>query len=186
MLENIGAHCQTVDQASSRREPQSSPRYSLATVHGDLHDIGKNIVTLCRHQRIRGQGPWHRCAGQKPYRESANSSRTRWSVRISTLAFELDEGDDRGNQSAGLRDKLKIMIGGGQVERNCTKLTGADASELTPWTLCRCARAGMGLPHDRSQTYVRRRQRKAGLRRALAAHHGLRKPEAGQTACRPR
>ena len=44
-----------------------------------------------------------------------------------TLAFDSTKETIAAVQDAGLRDKLKIMIGGGQVDEAVCNYTGADA-----------------------------------------------------------
>jgi 5-methyltetrahydrofolate--homocysteine methyltransferase len=44
-----------------------------------------------------------------------------------TLAFDSMKETVDAIKSAGLRDKVKIMIGGGQVDEEIRKYTGADA-----------------------------------------------------------
>src|ERR1019366_8248634 len=64
MLENIGAIAKPLIKQAPGEEPKKLAKVLIGTVHGDLHDIGKNIDVHARHQRIRGQGHRHRCAGQ--------------------------------------------------------------------------------------------------------------------------
>jgi methanogenic corrinoid protein MtbC1 len=44
-----------------------------------------------------------------------------------TLAFDSMKETVDALAKAGLRDKVKIMIGGGQIDDHVTKYTGADA-----------------------------------------------------------
>jgi methanogenic corrinoid protein MtbC1 len=44
-----------------------------------------------------------------------------------TLAFDSMKETVDALAKAGLRDKVKIMIGGGQIDDHVTKFTGADA-----------------------------------------------------------
>ena len=46
MLENIGAIAKPLIQEKSGGETKKRGRVLIGTVHGDLHDIGKNIVTF--------------------------------------------------------------------------------------------------------------------------------------------
>src|ERR1700693_6047552 len=46
MLENIGALAKPLIQQGSGGVPKTHGRVMIGTVHGDLHDIGKNIVTF--------------------------------------------------------------------------------------------------------------------------------------------
>jgi 5-methyltetrahydrofolate--homocysteine methyltransferase len=44
-----------------------------------------------------------------------------------TLAFDSMKQTVEAIQAAGLRDKVKVMIGGGQISEEVRKYTGADA-----------------------------------------------------------
>ncbi len=44
-----------------------------------------------------------------------------------TLAFDSMKQTIEAMQAAGLRDKVRVMIGGGQITEEVTKYTGADA-----------------------------------------------------------
>jgi 5-methyltetrahydrofolate--homocysteine methyltransferase len=44
-----------------------------------------------------------------------------------TLAFDAMKATVDAIQQAGLRDKVKVMIGGGQIDEQVMKYTGADA-----------------------------------------------------------
>ena len=46
MLENIGAIAKPLIHEKSGGEAKKRGRILIGTVHGDLHDIGKNIVTF--------------------------------------------------------------------------------------------------------------------------------------------
>ena len=46
MLENIGAIAKPLIKQAPGEEPKKLARVLIGTVHGDLHDIGKNIVTF--------------------------------------------------------------------------------------------------------------------------------------------
>jgi 5-methyltetrahydrofolate--homocysteine methyltransferase len=45
-----------------------------------------------------------------------------------TLAFDAMKETIEAIETAGLRDKVKIMVGGGQVSEEVSKYAGADAS----------------------------------------------------------
>ena len=47
-----------------------------------------------------------------------------------TLAFDSMRDTVQAFQTAGLRDKIKVMVGGGQIDENIRKYTGADAFGL--------------------------------------------------------
>ncbi|MFO7773924.1 MAG: methionine synthase, partial [Dehalococcoidia bacterium] len=47
-----------------------------------------------------------------------------------TLAFDSMKETVEAMKAAGLRDKVKVMIGGGQISEEVRKYTGADAYGL--------------------------------------------------------
>jgi methanogenic corrinoid protein MtbC1 len=101
----------------------------MGTVKGDIHDIGKNIVTFMLDvngfdvldlgvnvspqafvEAIRDFGP--QVIGLSGFL---------------TLAFDTMKETIDAIEAAGLRDGVKIMIGGGQVNEEIRAYAGADA-----------------------------------------------------------
>ncbi len=101
----------------------------IGTVKGDIHDIGKNIVTFMLDvsgfevldlgvdvpperfvEAIRDFGP--QVIGLSGFL---------------TLAFDAMKDVITAIETAGLRDGVKIMIGGGQVNEEIQRYAGADA-----------------------------------------------------------
>jgi methanogenic corrinoid protein MtbC1 len=114
----------------------------IGTVHGDLHDIGKNIVTFMldiNGYEVRDLGidvPADKfIEAIREFRPSV--------VGLSgflTLAFDSMKETIVAIGAAGLRDGLKIMIGGGQVDETVRGYTGADAfgnNAMAAVSLCR-------------------------------------------------
>lgn len=104
-------------------------RVLIGTVKGDIHDIGKNIVTFL----LESNGFEVRDIGidQPPQKfvEAVREFRPRV-VGLSgllTLAFDAMKETVQALQEAGLRDQVKIMIGGGQVTEKVKEYAGADA-----------------------------------------------------------
>jgi 5-methyltetrahydrofolate--homocysteine methyltransferase len=104
-------------------------KFLLATVAGDIHDIGKDIVGFMMD--ISGfevidlgiDVPKEKIVAQ--IRETQPQI-----VGLSgflTLAFDSMKETIAAIQAAGLRDQVKIMIGGGQIDEEVRKYTGADA-----------------------------------------------------------
>lgn len=104
----------------------------LGTVQGDLHDIGKNIVTFMLEIngfKVIDLGIDVPIAnfieGIKEHKPQV--------VGLSgflTLAFDAMKNTVEAIKEAGLRDNIKIMIGGGQVDETIRNYTGADAFGL--------------------------------------------------------
>jgi len=112
----------------------------MGTVEGDVHDLGKNIVTFLLDvssfevmdigvdvpperfvEAIRDFGP--RVVGLSG---------------LLTIAIESMKKTVQAIEGAGLRDKVKIMIGGAQMNDKVSDYAGADA-------YCKDAMAGVAL-----------------------------------------
>ena len=129
MLENIGAIAKPLIKQAPGEEPKKLAKVLIGTVHGDLHDIGKNIVTFMldiNGFEVKDIGI---DVPVKDFIDAINEFRPDV-VGLSgflTLAFDSMKETIEAIQNAGLRDKLKIMIGGGQVDETVRNYTGADA-----------------------------------------------------------
>jgi 5-methyltetrahydrofolate--homocysteine methyltransferase len=101
----------------------------IGTVAGDIHDIGKDIVTFMLDvsgfevldigidvpvevfvEKVKEFGP--QVVGLSGFL---------------TLAFDSMKKTVEAIQASGLRDSVKIMIGGGQMDDEVRKYAGADA-----------------------------------------------------------
>jgi methanogenic corrinoid protein MtbC1 len=101
----------------------------FGTVAGDIHDIGKNIVVFMLD--VNGFEVYDLgvdVAAQKfvdKIKESGASI-----VGLSgflSLAFDSMKETIEAIKAAGLRDRVKVMIGGGQISDEIKKYTSADA-----------------------------------------------------------
>jgi 5-methyltetrahydrofolate--homocysteine methyltransferase len=100
----------------------------IGTVRGDIHDIGKDIVAL-----MLGIGGYavHDLGTDVPAEDfvAAVKERDADIVALSgllTLAFDAMRSTVDGIVAAGLRDEVKIMIGGAAVDDSVRAYTGAD------------------------------------------------------------
>ena len=129
MLENIGAIAKPLIKQVPGEEPKKLAKVLIGTVHGDLHDIGKNIVTFMldiNGFEVKDIGI---DVPVKTFIDEINHFKPDV-VGLSgflTLAFDSMKETIAAIQDAGLRDKMKIMIGGGQVDETVRNYTGADA-----------------------------------------------------------
>ena len=129
MLENIGAIAKPLIKQAPGGEPKKLAKVLIGTVHGDLHDIGKNIVTFMldiNGFEVKDIGI---DVPVKTFIDEISQFKPDV-VGLSgflTLAFDSMKETIEAIQDAGLRDKLKIMIGGGQVDEAVRNYTGADA-----------------------------------------------------------
>lgn len=112
-------------------DTKSSGKVLMGTVAGDIHDIGKNIVTFLLdvngfHVLDLGVDvPAHKFVEAiKEFEPDV--------VGLScllTLAFDSMKETILTIKEAGLRDKVKIMIGGGVVDSGVVDYVKADAYE---------------------------------------------------------
>lgn len=101
----------------------------IGTVAGDIHDIGKNIVTFMLD--INGFEVYDLGVDVSAQEFVDKIKETNTSVvglsGFLTLAFDSMKETVEAIKAAGLRDKVKIMIGGGQMNEEIRKYAGADA-----------------------------------------------------------
>jgi len=129
MLDMVGAVAKPLIKQGEGGESKKLGKVLIGTVHGDLHDIGKNIV--CFMLDINGfevkdigiDVP------VKTFIAEINTFQPDV-VGLSgflTLAFESMKETIAAFDQAGMRDKFKVMIGGGQIDETVRAYTGADA-----------------------------------------------------------
>jgi 5-methyltetrahydrofolate--homocysteine methyltransferase len=129
MLENIGRVAKPLIKQDGGGESARLGKVLIGTVHGDLHDIGKNIVTFMldiNGFEVRDIGI---DVPVKKFIEEINSFQPDV-VGLSgflTLAFDSMKETIAAFDEAGIRNKFKIMIGGGQIDETVRSYTGADA-----------------------------------------------------------
>jgi 5-methyltetrahydrofolate--homocysteine methyltransferase len=101
----------------------------VGTVKGDIHDIGKNIVSFMLDVNgfeVRDLGV---DVAPQTFVETIREFQPQV-VGLSgflTLAFDAMKETIDAIQAAGLRDGVKIMIGGGQITEQIKDYAGADA-----------------------------------------------------------
>lgn len=101
----------------------------MGTVAGDIHDIGKDIVVFMLD--VNGFEVYDLgvdVPAQKFVEKIKESGAP--IVGLSgflTLAFDSMKQTIEAMADAGLRDKVKVMIGGGQISEEIKEYTGADA-----------------------------------------------------------
>jgi trimethylamine corrinoid protein len=101
----------------------------IGTVAGDIHDIGKDLVVLMLD--ISGFDVYD-LGVDVPVQNFVDKIRSTGAgvVGLSgflTLAFDAMKETVDAIKAAGLRDNIKIMIGGGQIDDEVKRYTGADA-----------------------------------------------------------
>jgi len=101
----------------------------FGTVAGDIHDIGKDIVAFMLD--VNGFEVYD-LGVDTPAQKFIDKAKETGAPIVGLsgfLALSFDSMKDtvEAIQAAGLRDKVKIMIGGGQISEEIRKYTGADA-----------------------------------------------------------
>ena len=129
MLDNVGAIAKPLIKQGEGGGAAKLGKVLIGTVHGDLHDIGKNIVTFMLDingfevKDIGVDVPVQTFIDEiKAYQPDV--------VGLSgflTLAFDSMKETIAAFDAAGLRNDFKIMIGGGQIDETVRSYTGADA-----------------------------------------------------------
>ncbi len=129
MLDRIGAIAKPLIKDLPQDAARKAGKVLIGTVHGDLHDIGKNIVTFMldiNGFEVKDIGI---DVPVKVFIDEINAYQPNV-VGLSgflTLAFESMKETIEAIAQAGLREKLRIMIGGGQIDETIRAYTGADA-----------------------------------------------------------
>jgi 5-methyltetrahydrofolate--homocysteine methyltransferase len=129
MLETIGAIAKPMIKHAPGEEPKKLGKVLIGTVHGDLHDIGKNIVSFMldiNGFEVKDIGidvP----VGKFIDEINAYQPDVVGLSGFLTLAFDSMKETIEAFGRAGMRDKFKIMIGGGQIDETVRAYTGADA-----------------------------------------------------------
>jgi methanogenic corrinoid protein MtbC1 len=101
----------------------------FGTVAGDIHDIGKDIVVFMLD--VNGFEVYD-LGVDVPAQKFVDKIKESGAPIVGlsgflTLAFDSMKETVEAVKAAGLRDKVKVMIGGGQITDEVRKYTGADA-----------------------------------------------------------
>ena len=116
-------------KAKKGEEAERLGKVIIGTVEGDIHDIGKDLVVFMLD--VSGFEVFD-LGIDVPAQKFVDTIKETGSgvVGLSgflTLAFDAMKGTVDAIQDAGLRDQVKIMIGGGQIDDEVQSYTGADA-----------------------------------------------------------
>jgi 5-methyltetrahydrofolate--homocysteine methyltransferase len=116
-------------ELSKMPEVERHGKVLIGTVEGDIHDIGKDIVTFMLDVNgfeVRDLGV---DVPPEKFVEAIQDFQPQV-VGLSgflTLAFDAMKETVDAIKAAGLRDGVKIMVGGGQISEEIKEHTGADA-----------------------------------------------------------
>ena len=129
MLKKISKMAKPYLKQDSAEKTESLGKIVIGTVEGDVHDIGKDIVTFLLD-----------VSGFEVHDLGVDVSAQRFVDAVKkeqpqivgmsallTLAFEYLKSTVDAIKEAGLRDQVKIMIGGGIVDEKVREYSGADA-----------------------------------------------------------
>jgi len=116
-------------KGKEREKRERLGKVIIGTVAGDIHDIGKNLVVFMLD--VNGFEVLD-LGIDVPVRKFVDAVKETGSKVVGlsgflTLAFESMKDTVEAIKEAGLRDDVKIMIGGGQIDEQVRGYTGADA-----------------------------------------------------------
>jgi 5-methyltetrahydrofolate--homocysteine methyltransferase len=129
MLETIGNIAKPLISQDAEGSRKKLGKVLIGTVHGDLHDIGKNIVTFMldiNRFEVKDLGI------DVPIRTFVSEIRSFKPEVVGlsgflTLAFDSMKETIDAFEQEGMRQDFKVMIGGGQIDETVRAFTGADA-----------------------------------------------------------
>jgi methanogenic corrinoid protein MtbC1 len=118
----------------------------FGTVAGDIHDIGKDIVVFMLD--VNGFEVYD-LGVDVPVQKFVEKIKETSAPIVGlsgflTLAFDSMQQTIEVIEAAGLRDKVKVMIGGGQIDETIKKYTGADAYGLDAMAAVTLAKEWIG------------------------------------------
>ena len=128
MLKGISAEVKP-HMTSAQADVKKLGKVIVGTVKGDIHDIGKDIVVFMLDVNgfdvidlgidVPVQTFVDTIAREKPQVVALSG--------FLTLAFDSMKETVAAIEKAGLRDQVKIMVGGGTVDEQVCRYAGADA-----------------------------------------------------------
>ena len=118
-----------LNESDTRDTGKKTGRILIATVEGDIHDIGKNIVSTL----MALNGFEVRDMGVDVPIDRIISEAKEFGAQIIglsgllTLAFDPMKNVVERLEQEGIRDTVKVIIGGGQMDDQICRYVGADA-----------------------------------------------------------
>jgi len=114
----------------------------IGTVHGDIHDIGKNLVITilsCNGYDVHDLGV---DVPPQAFVDKARETGARIVAPSGLLTMAFDSMKDTVDAftESGMRKDLKIIIGGGPINEKVIEYTGADARGGSPTDAVRLAK----------------------------------------------
>jgi len=129
MLKKISQTAKPFIKKEFSRKADARGKVVIGSVKGDIHDIGKDIVTFMLE--INGFEV-HDLGVDVPAQKFVDAIKAVQPEIVGmsallTTAFESMKNTVAVIEDAGLRDGIKIMVGGGTVDEKVREYTGADA-----------------------------------------------------------
>ena len=127
-------------------EGKKGGKVIIGTVAGDIHDIGKDLVVFMLD--VNGFDVYD-LGIDVPVERFVEKIKETGSKVVGlsgflTLAFNSMKDTVEAIKAAGLRDEVKIMIGGGQIDEQVKSFTGADAYGRDAMEAVKLARGWIG------------------------------------------
>ncbi|EFK07111.1 B12 binding domain protein [delta proteobacterium NaphS2] len=116
-------------EEKSRDDQERIGKIIIATIEGDIHDIGKNIVaTLLELNGFEVKDLGVDIAKDQIISEARELDADVIGLSgLLTLSFDPMRELVEALKAEGLRDKIKVIIGGGQMDEQVRDYVGADA-----------------------------------------------------------
>lgn len=141
---NMGA--QLLKPLLAQAGVSATGRVRIGTVKGDLHDIGKNLVKMMMEGKGLEVIDLGTDVAPETFVETAQRENCQiicCSALLTTTMGVMEEVVQRA-QEAGIRDQVKIMVGGAPVtEAFCQKIGAdkytSDAASAADWTVEACS-----------------------------------------------
>jgi len=126
--EAVGAAMQKLEPHLANSGIQTKGKVIVATVKGDLHDIGKNIVSIL----LRGAGYTVKDLGNdispQTIVDAVGEEKPQFLGLSALLTSTMTHMEDTVKElkRRGLRDKVKVVVGGAPVTEEYAESIGAD------------------------------------------------------------
>ena len=126
--EAVGAAMEILEPHLADSSVKSKGKVLVATVKGDLHDIGKNIVSIL----LRGAGYYVKDLGNDVETEeivrAVSEEEPEFLGLSALLTSTMVNMEDviKALEENGLRNKVKVIVGGAPVSEEYAKSIGAD------------------------------------------------------------
>jgi len=124
----MNAGVQTLKPYLNTEEMPFAGRVCLGTVQGDLHDIGKNLVRLMMEGRGLEVVDLGTDVSAEQFVQTAKEQNCQVIACSALLTTTMDVMADvvKEAEKAGIRDRVKIMVGGSPITDEFCRRIGAD------------------------------------------------------------